>query len=132
VTFAKYSSIQLAAYLIDMGVFLLAVGWSPAGPLVANLFAKVAAGIFAFFLHRQFTFEMSDVAPRAHAYKYFLLLSLNIPIASGALALFLLLLPHVVLSKVLADIACVILTYGLSKHFVFTRSHVEDQRMVKK
>lgn len=131
-TFAKYTLIQLAAYLIDMGVFLLAVGWLPVGPLVANIFAKIAAGTFAFVLHRQFTFQMSDLAPHAHAIKYFFLLSLNIPIASGVLALFLLVIPHVVLSKVLADIACVILTYGLSKYFVFTRSGADDQALVKK
>jgi putative flippase GtrA len=132
VTFAKYTLIQLAAYLIDMGVFLLAVGWLPLGPLVANIVAKIAAGIFAFVLHRRFTFQISDVAPRAHAIKYFVLLSLNIPIASGALALFLLVIPHVVISKILADIVCVILTYGLSKYFVFTRSGVDDQALVKK
>lgn len=130
-TFVRYIIIQVAAYAIDMGVFLLVMELFVYGPILSNVVAKIAAGIFAFILHRKFTFEVSDEEPRAQAIKYSVLLGLNIPIASAALALLLLATSNAIAAKFIADVACVLLTYLLSKHLIFVGSQSEANGRVE-
>lgn len=119
-TFVRYVAIQLLAYGIDMGMFLVVLKSGLSGPIVSNVLAKLAAGIFAFVAHRNFTFRVgNDRAIRQQAVRYFILLALNIPVASVILALLLLWIAEPVAAKFIADIICVALTYGLSKHFIF-------------
>lgn len=120
-TFVRYVAIQLLAYGIDMGVFLIVFKSGLTGPIEANALAKLAAGTFAFTAHRNFTFRVGERSSIRHqATRYFLLLILNIPIASIILALLLAWITQPVAAKFIADIVCVALTYGLSKRFVFT------------
>ena len=120
-TFVRYVAIQLLAYGIDMGLFLIIFKSGISGPIMANVLAKLAAGIFAFFVHRNFTFRVADSSPLRHqAIRYFVLLALNVPVASAILALLLVWIAEPVAAKFIADIICVALTYGLSKHFIFT------------
>ena len=149
-TLLRYIVIQLLAYGMDMGMFLIISKSELSGPIFANVLAKLAAGIFAFIVHRNFTFRVADSSAITHqAFRYFTLLALNVPVASAVFALLLLwitepavnkfisdvvcismsceLNKHFIftgqpfVAKFLADIVCVALTYGLSKHFVFTR-----------
>lgn len=120
-TFIRYTTIQLLAYGIDMGLFLIVLQSGLTGPINANVLAKLAAGIFAFVAHRSFTFRVSEnTAIRQQAIRYFLLLALNVPVASATLALLLVWIAEPVAAKFIADIVCVALTYGLSKYFIFT------------
>ena len=120
-TFVRYITIQLLAYGIDMGMFMVILKSGLSGPIVANVLAKLAAGTFAFVVHRNFTFRVAENSAISHqAIRYFVLLALNIPVASAILALLLVWVPEPVVAKFMADIICVALTYGLSKHFIFT------------
>jgi len=121
-TFVRYVAIQLLAYGIDMGLFMIVLHSGTAGPILANVLAKIAAGIFAFIVHRSFTFRVSDnnTAMIKQAIRYFPLLVLNVPVASGILALLLVWITQPVAAKLIADVVCVALTYWLSKHLVFT------------
>jgi putative flippase GtrA len=125
--FSRYVGVQLAAYAIDMGVFLLLSRWLP--PLAANVVAKVAAGALAFVLHRRLTF-----AGRAHGaaapqlLRYGLLLLANVPIASLALWALLPWLAPPALAKFVADVACVVLTFALSRQLVFTAPRARPPR----
>src|ERR1700741_65305 len=86
-TLARYIGVQVVAYGIDLGVFFALYRMEVAGPVVANLCAKVAAGLFAFFVHRAFTFRVQGPQGRGgHALKYFTLLALNAPMSSAILA----------------------------------------------
>ena len=119
-TFVRYVSIQLLAYGIDMGVFLLILQTGLAAPIWANVLAKLAAGLFAFILHRYFTFRAVESGALKHqVVRYFVLLALNIPVASAILVLLLLWIGEPVVAKFIADIICVALTYVVSKRFVF-------------
>lgn len=121
-TFIRYVGIQLLAYMVDMGGFLIILKVGFLGPIAANVIGKVVAGIFAFIAHRRFTFCTNDVADRYHqAVRYFLLLLFNAPLSSGLLALVLIWCDRPVIAKVVADVVIVALTYWLSKSFVFTR-----------
>jgi putative flippase GtrA len=120
VTFLRYLAIQVLAYGIDMGSFLFALYFGLAGPIIANVVAKLAAGGFAFAAHRRFTFGVGGSGfLKRQAVRYFLLLAANVPIASGLLALTLLWLPAPVVAKFLSDVVGVVFTYILSKHFIF-------------
>jgi putative flippase GtrA len=124
VIFARYVTIQLFAYSIDIGLFMIVLHIGLSGPLFANVLAKLAAGIFAFLAHRSFTFRVGEkpaIRQQAQAFRYFLLLALNVPIASAVLALVLAWVTEPVAAKFIADIACVALTYGISKHFIFNK-----------
>lgn len=120
-TFVRYVAIQLLAYGIDMGMFLVILQTGLAEPIWANVLAKFAAGVFAFIVHRSFTFRVAESgAIRHQVIRYFVLLALNIPVASAILALLLVWIATPVPAKFIADIICVAFTFALSKHFVFT------------
>jgi putative flippase GtrA len=117
----RYVAIQVLAYGLDFGVFLLVLQTDLAVPIWANIFAKFVAGVFAFILHRWFTFRTAERGSiRQQAIRYFVLLAFNIPVASAILAFLLLLVDTPVAAKFFADIICVALTYALSNHFVFS------------
>lgn len=118
-TFARYVAVQLAAYALDFGAFIALLWGVAADPIAANVAAKVIAGTFAFFVHRSFTFRVAGTRIGGEAVRYGLLLALNVPVASGLLALLLAVVPHAPTAKVLADVVCVGLTFLLTRHGVF-------------
>lgn len=129
-TFARYVAIQLLAYGIDMGLFLIVLYSGLSGPIVANVLAKIVAGIFAFVAHRSFTFRVSgNPAIRQQAIRYFVLLAVNIPVASAILALLFIWISEPVIAKFIADVVCVALTYSLSKHFIFAGKNVVSNQL---
>ena len=91
-------------------------------PIVANVFGKIAAGCFAFIAHRNFTFQSNDAWSRdRQAFRYFFLLALNVPISSGILSLFLIPVGAAGIAKVLSDSVCILISYLVSKKFIFTQ-----------
>lgn len=117
--FGRYVGVQLIAYAIDLGGFILA---SPIiGSLPANVASKIAAGIFAFLAHRRVTFKVHGQR-NAHnqLIKYVLLLAANIPVSSGLLALLMQWISPAALAKVVSDVTCVAITFLFSHYIVFT------------
>lgn len=118
--FVRYLLVQVVAYGLDMGGFLLLFAYLGGDPLVANVVGKLMAGLFAFVAHRSFTFGVAGTgATGQQAVRYFTLLALNIPLSSLVLSVMLWVVPMAVVAKFVADVICVILTYWLSKRFVF-------------
>lgn len=119
-TFVRYVAVQLVAYAIDLGVFVLLFHAGVTGPIAANVVAKLAAGAFAFQAHRGYTFRVQGrTRIGREAMKYALLLALNVPLASALLALLMLVVPSATVAKIAADVICVGLTFMLTKHGVF-------------
>jgi len=122
--FSRYLGVQLVAYAIDMGVFLALSSWLAITPIAANVVGKLAAGTFAFFMHRRLTFQVHGQGGGANQLlRYAVLLALNIPVASLLLAWLLPWLAPPALAKVGADAIRVVLTFLLSRHLVFTTPH---------
>jgi putative flippase GtrA len=116
---AKYSVIQVIAYLMDYGIFIVLTFLFSAPPLPSNVAGKIISGIFSYFSHRHFTFsreEKSNVW--AEAVRYFSVLGLNVPLSSGLLAVFSQFLPLLV-AKFIADVLCVALSFKLTQSVVF-------------
>jgi len=118
--FFRYISIQLLAYVVDMGGFLLMLYFLALNPIVANIMGKLVAGIFAFTAHRNITFKSNHKKDKkAQALRYGMLFMLNIPLSSALFVVMLYCLPITVLAKFIADVACVFFNYWISKSFVF-------------
>jgi putative flippase GtrA len=118
--FIRYISIQLVAYGIDMGGFLMILALTPAGPITGNVVGKLLAGIFAFLCHRHITFQSAGgTTIWRQAIRYFPLLVVITPLSSALLEIALQWISQPVAAKVVADVICVAATYMLSKHFVF-------------
>ena len=129
-TFVRYVAVQLVAYVIDLGVFIALFHAGVAGPIVANVVAKIAAGAFAFAAHRGFTFGVAGMHRIGReALAYGALLALNVPVASGLLALLLLAIENATLAKIVSDVICVGLTFVLTKHGVF-RAGARDTKRI--
>lgn len=119
-TFIRYVLIQLLGYVIDMGGYVLCLVLGMSSPVLANVLAKSASGLFTFIAHRHFTFKSGSATDRAHqAVKYFSLLGLNVPFASSLLAALLLWISNPLIAKFLSDVLSVGLSFWLSKRFVF-------------
>ncbi len=121
-TFVRYLAVQLVAYAVDLGVFVLLFEGGFAAPIPANVAAKIAAGALAFAAHRYYTFriEGSQRVGR-EALKYGALLALNVPVASGLLAALMQVIASPTAAKIVADVACVFVTFLLTRHGVFGR-----------
>ena len=119
-TFVRYGLVQLFAYGIDMGGFLVLLWTGVCGPLVANVASKIAAGLLAFLAHRHFTFGTGQPSNTwSQGVRYFALLALNIPLSSGLLALMLAWIPQAPVAKFVSDVVIVAVTYWVSKLLVF-------------
>ncbi|WP_133512430.1 GtrA family protein [Candidatus Thiosymbion oneisti] len=122
--FLHYLLVQVVAYAIDMGTFLLVFYSGMLGALGSNVMGKVIAGLFAFVTHQVSTFHVPRHARKAHqALRYFILLGINVPLSSVVLALVLQLLDYATLAKFVSDAICVSLTFWISKKWVFSFSH---------
>lgn len=118
--FVRYLLVQVFAYGLDMGLFILLLSHLGVQALVANVVGKVFAGLFAFAVHRCFTFGVARVRGAGlQAARYFALLALNIPLSALVLNFMLWVIPAAVLAKLVTDVSCVLITYWLSKRFVF-------------
>lgn len=119
--FTRYLLVQLLAYGLDMGGFILLFALFDVEPLVANIFSKILAGVFAFFVHRRFTFAVAETISKVQqGIRYFALLALSIPLSALVLYVILWMIPIAIVAKFVADMIYVSLTYWLSKHLVFT------------
>lgn len=122
--FARYVSVQIIAYGLDLGSFLIAFSYLLTGPITANIIGKVIAGTFAFFAHREFTFGVYKDAKRIwQAIRYSILLALNVPLSSGVLIALVGFIQNTTLAKVLSDVICVAITFTISKYFVFRQGN---------
>lgn len=129
--FVRYLLVQVLAYILDMGVFVLLFTHFGIEPIVANMVSKVLAGLFAFVAHRNFTFCVGAAGGKAkQALRYFVLLTLNIPVSAFALGAILWVIPTAVLAKFVADVICVFFTYCLSKRFVFLKVGAANENVV--
>ena len=114
---ARNNFVQVGAYAIDFGSFVLIATALGTAPVVANIISKILAGTFAFFLHRVFTFRSTGNV-RGEVIRYFVLLGANIPTSTGLFLVSSWCLPPVA-AKIAADVAGISLTFWLAQKLVF-------------
>ncbi|MCX2545066.1 GtrA family protein [Pseudomonas sp. COW5] len=129
-TFAKYMGVQLLAYALDMSSFLLFAYLLDGQHVLANIFSKLFSGVFAFFLHRHFTFQSTETSRRTQAIRYFSLLTINIPVSSGLFYVTLALITPPAFAKFVSDAACTAITYWISKVAIFHKTPETDTKSI--
>jgi putative flippase GtrA len=125
-TFAKYMGVQLLAYALDMSSFLLLAHLLDGQHILANICSKLISAVFAFFLHRHFTFQSTGSSKRTQAISYFSLVAINIPVSSGLFSLTLALIAPPALAKFIADAACLVINYWISKVAIFHKKPTSE------
>lgn len=124
VRFLRYLMVQLVGYGLDMGTFILLMSYFSMGPISANIGGRLLSGIFAFFVHRKFTFGGSVSGGQfQQAVRYFLLMVVNLPISAAILSATLWVIHIPTAAKFAADVMGVLLTYWLTKRFVFLNAN---------
>ena len=122
-SFVRYVAVQVLAYAMDLGLFLLLFGLAGAGPMAANVVAKVGGGLFAYLSHRHFTFGVSEQGGQVRpALLYMALWTLTVPLSTALLGVLVLLDALALVAKVVADVMCVGLNYWISKKYIFVGS----------
>lgn len=120
----RYGLVQVTAYAVDMGLFIV-LSHLGAAPLVSNAFSKIASAVFSYNAHQRFTFSASGGGGKQRQWRqialYFGLMAVNIPIASVILSLLMAIVSPLVLAKFLSDVACVFLSYLQTRYIVFRR-----------
>jgi len=128
--FLRYNLVQIAAYGIELGTFFTALWALPGYLITANVAAKTAAGCFAFFLHKAFTFRVrGSRSVKSEAWRYVLILLGNMMLGSALLVLLVGFMPEWA-AKVASDVASVGITFLLTHYLVFSVSN-SHQDIVK-
>ena len=117
-SFIAYVVVQLLAYCIDFGTFVLLMDRLQSSSILANAVGKINACVFAFYMHRWFTFS-STGAIGAEATRYATLAVLNTAAASALLWLLLAAIPGAVVAKVISDVIFITATFAIARIFVF-------------
>jgi len=126
--FIRYLIIGVIVYLIDMFFFLFSFYFLELNVMVSNIAAKLLAGFAGFFLHRGITFNVDRTNYNATQKFKYLLLMLFTNIGSIILFYFaLFFLQYEILAKFITDVVVIVLSYALSKFWIFA---ISDQDRV--
>lgn len=128
-TFIRYILIAGIIYVIDLGGYYLLLQ-AGVGHLLANVIVKVVAVLTGFYLHRRFTYQITERQDAvAHAKKYFGLAFVYTPVSSVTLFLVMLVLPKPVIAKIISDVLLFIGTYWVTTQFTFKTSRSADRKV---
>lgn len=118
--FMKYNLIQLAAYALDYGAFIALLYVADLNPVKANIGGKIAAGAFAFTLHKYWTFGARSHSRIAkEIITYVALLLLNMLLSNLLLYAFMSLGLRAEFAKIPADMICMVVNFFLTKYVTF-------------
>lgn len=121
-TLIRYLIVAVLAYFIDMGGFYLLLELGN-HPVKANIFVKIFAAVFGFFMHRRYTYKITEVdGQKMHAIKYFGLVFVYTPVSRFILFIFMLVIPEPLYSKAISDLLLFIVTFWVTSKFAFIRN----------
>lgn len=124
--FFKYTLIQVLAYAAELSVFVSLVKFVALHNIIlANICAKLTAGLIALTLHKYITFKSADSKRVGYEIvTYFSVLAMNMLLSSFILVAMLYFIKHLVVAKVMTDVLTLGLSFLLTKHVVFTRKSI--------
>lgn len=128
-TLIRYLIVAVLAYVVDMGGYYFLVRLDT-HPVSANIVVKVLAAICGFFMHRRFTYKINESDGQiAQATKYFGMALLYTPVSTLVLFLLMLVIPHPIYAKVIADVLLFAMTFWVTSKFAFKKksSHNDTQ-----
>lgn len=121
--FVRYFFVQLVAYAIDMFFYIFLLTFLSINAIYANILSKFFAGLFAFFIQREFTFKFTNNQQIGRqAFRYIIILLLNIPISASILYVILLYISNYIFAKFLSDVVGITISFLLSKYYTFVKN----------
>jgi putative flippase GtrA len=128
-TLFKYVLVGLFVYLVDYLTYLGACNYLGFLPIYANIIAKIVGASVAFFLHRSFTFKQQNVgAIKAEFFRYAGCVLVNIPLFSIVFFLVSLVGLDYRVTKIIADVFSVLISYLQAKFFVFNGKDISSEK----
>jgi putative flippase GtrA len=125
-TIVRYLIIAVAAYVIDMGGFIVLL-FLNVPPILANILVKIGAAIFGFYGHRYFTYQIKHSNNiLAHAIKYFGLVLVYTPVSSVCLAIMIKIIADPVVAKFICDVVLFVVVYWVTSKFTFLQQDVQQ------
>ena len=116
----RYLMVGVLIYTIDMLSFVFSFYLLGLNELIANGFAKILAGILGFLLQKKFTFKINKNKDNAiQKYRYITLLFSTVLISVFLFYFILMIIRNPVVAKFISDILIVILSFLISKQWVF-------------
>jgi len=119
-TLIRYGLVGIVIYAIEYLVYLTLIFGLAVIPVYSNMAAKVVAGLIGYFLHRKFTFQkQSSHDVHSDLLKYVICLAINIPVAGIVFYSVSLLGYGLNVTKIIADVICILIAYLQSRYLVF-------------
>jgi putative flippase GtrA len=119
----RYNLVQVSAYVIDIGLFMVVVFLLPERLAIANFCGKAFAGVYAFIFHKYFTFRsVVGGGGKGEALRFTLLNIFTFFMSTFFLLLFTPYITDTFFSKLLADVICIGMTFLLANKLVFNVS----------
>lgn len=119
--FFRYGLVQVSAYGIDFGSFYLVNAAIPDQLVLSNFTGKALAGIYAFVLHKYFTFRSTEKGSEfGEGARFTALLIANYIVSTILLLMFVDFIQDTY-AKILADIICVGLSFFIANKLVFKK-----------
>jgi len=119
-TLFKYALVGFFVYLVDYLTYLSICNYLHFLPIYANVIAKVVGAAVAFILHRSFTFRQQKTeSVRREFIRYAGCVLVNIPLFSMVFYFVSLAALDYRVTKIIADIFSVLISYLQTKFLVF-------------
>jgi len=115
----RYMIVGGLAYFLEVLFFVVICYILHSNIILINIVVKILASIFAFKAHQKFTFNNVGEGV-SQKYKYVSLLIFMMIFSSVFIYFALLLFNTPIYAKVISDIAAVLVSFGLSKLWVFS------------
>ncbi len=123
----RYLVVGVLIYTIDMLSFIFSFYLLDLDELIANGFAKILAGILGFLLHKKFTFQINKYKDNAiQKYRYIALLFSTVLVSVLFFYFILMIIRNPVVAKFISDILIVLLSFLISKQWVFSTEDKGD------
>ena len=120
-TSVRFIIVGTCLYITDFSMYYTLVKFNT-NPLWANFYGKISGAFVGFFLHRMFTFRVANKRLFwRHALKYAIVNLLYAPFSSFILKMVISLNGHIVVSRVISDIICILISYFVARFVVFNK-----------
>ena len=120
-SFAKYSGVGFASFLLDYSVFVFLSSYVGIYFLTAHLSSRIISGSFNFAANRKYVFNHKHSLAKSIG-KYLIAVALSLSLSSVLLYLFVDVV-HIktAVAKIFAEASTFLLNYFILKHFVFKK-----------
>lgn len=117
-TYFRYLLVALAAYFVDFVGFIIILYLFETSPVIANIVVKVFASLTGYFLHKKFTYKLSNMHMTG-SFLWFGSAFIYTPLSTILLSILLLYIQNPIIAKFISDILMYFLSYIYNTKIIF-------------